>query len=54
MSPVVLILGPSIRSAVSYSSLLALPIRSAAPLPFAVLALLWWTSKISGRNRATA
>lgn len=54
MSPVVLILRHWIRSAVSYSSLLALPIRSAAPLPFAVLALLWWTSRLSGANSAAA
>jgi len=54
MSPVVLILRHWIPSAVSHSSLLALPIRSAAPLPFAVLALLWWTSKLSVANSTAA
>lgn len=54
MSPVVLILHHWLPSAVSDSSLLALPIRSAVSLPFAVLALLWWTSRLSDANQATA
>lgn len=53
MSPVVLILHHWLPSPVSDSSLLALPIRSAVSLPFAVLALLWWTSRLSGANQAT-
>lgn len=54
MSPVVLIFGHWSPYPVLDSSLLALPIRSAVPLPFAVLALLWWTSKLSAANSAPA
>jgi hypothetical protein len=46
-APIVLILRPWIPASSFYSpALFALPIRSAVPLPFAVLALLWWTSRV--------
>lgn len=47
-APVVLALRPWLPSSHFYSpALFALPIRSAAPLPFAVLALLCWTWRVT-------
>ena len=42
---IVIVLRPFASPAFFDSNLLMLPIRTALPLPFAVLALLWWTSK---------
>jgi len=42
---IVIVLRPFVSSAFFDSILLMLPIHTAAPLPFAVLALLWWTSQ---------
>lgn len=47
-APVVLALHPWVPVSHFYSAaLFALPIRSAVPLPFAVLALLWWTWRVT-------
>lgn len=50
----VILLRPFVSSAFFDSTLLMLPIRTAAPLPFAVLALLWWTSRVSRTKKECA
>lgn len=47
-APIVLALRPWLAASPFHSAaLFALPIRSAVPLPFAVLALLWWASRVT-------
>jgi hypothetical protein len=47
-APVVRVMHHWVSTSPSYSpALFALPIRSATPLPFAVLTLLWWTWRVT-------
>lgn len=54
-APVVLVLRYWLPASIFYSpAVFALPIRSAVPLPFVVLALLWWTWRVSSRSGEAA
>lgn len=54
-APAVLVLHRWLPASIFYSpAVLGLPLRSATPLPFAVLALLWWAWRVSSRSAEIA